>query len=278
MITGAGGLLGKAATERFSRDCEILAPGHSQLDITDAAAVGEAVTNFSPNLILNCAAMARVDACESEQALAHAVNTVAPGLLAAAAHENNSDIVHISTDYVFDGEKRSPYTIEDEPRPISAYGNSKLAGELAVMAATDRYYIARVARLFGLGGSNFGSRIFQILKQASDKVKVFTYPVSQATYLPDLVDRLRELAESREYGIYHLTGSGPIVSWYEFATFAAEMMGLNEELLETVEYEDLGLPARRPAYSALRCLKSEQLGLPSMRDWREGLAEMYKRF
>src|ERR1044071_9955740 len=109
MITGAGGLLGKAATERFSRDCEVLALDHRQLDITDAAVVREAVAGFSPDLILNCAAMARVDACESDQSLAGAVNTVAPGILASFG----IDIIHISTDYVFDGEKRSPYTVED---------------------------------------------------------------------------------------------------------------------------------------------------------------------
>jgi len=145
-----------------------------------------------PDFILNCAAMARVDVCETELTIPWAVNVVAPGLLAAAAASVNAAIVHISTDYVFDGEKRSPYTIKDEPRPISSYGRSKLAGEVAVMAANPNSYIVRVARLFGNSGNNFGSRIFHQLQQAIDnrsKIKVCRYPVSQATYLPDLVAR-----------------------------------------------------------------------------------------
>src|ERR1051325_8677295 len=207
MVTGARGLLGKALVAQFGNDCEVRAFDHSALDIADREAVSEQVASFSPELIVNCAAAARVDACEDARAQAWATNAVGPGFLASAAREIGAQIVHLSTDYLFDGEKRTPYTIEDEPRPISFYGESKLAGERAVIAATDNYYIVRVARLFGPGGTNFGSRVFRYLQNAyesSSKVKVFGYPTSQATYLPDLVARLREIAVSGAYGIYHV--------------------------------------------------------------------------
>jgi dTDP-4-dehydrorhamnose reductase len=281
MISGAGGLLGKAAAEHFRKEYDVLALDRHQLDITDTATVRRLATEFSPDLILNCAAAARVDACESDREHAWAVNATGPGILASIASQIGAEIMHISTDYIFDGSKREPYTIEDKAEPLSAYGQSKLDGESAVTAATDRFYIARVARLFGKSGTNFGSRIFHHLKQASDnasKMKVFSYPLSQATYLPDLAERLSEIAAKGEYGIYHLTNSGPVVSWYEFALFAAQMMGLGEELIETVEYEELGLPAKRPYYSALRCLVSERLGMEAMRDWREGLSQMYEQW
>jgi dTDP-4-dehydrorhamnose reductase len=283
LITGAGGLLGQAAQTHFGNSCELLALDHHQLDITDREAALSTIETFAPDLLLNCAAMARVDACETDRELAWSVNLQGPSVLASAALQFGAAIMHISTDYVFDGEKRTPYTIEDIERPLSAYGLSKLEGERAVVAANARHFIVRVARLFGIGGSNFGSRIFHNLKQASDnneKIRVFRYPLSQATYLPDLAGRLLEIAERGEYGVYHVTSSGPVVSWREFVEEAVGIMGLDRsimERIEQVEYEASGLAARRPYYSALRCLLSERLGLAPLRDWREGLVEMYEK-
>ncbi|MEW6733104.1 MAG: dTDP-4-dehydrorhamnose reductase [Acidobacteriota bacterium] len=281
LVTGARGLLGSAVAEHYRTDCEIQAFDHQQLDITNEAAVMASIQECKPTLIINCAAAARVDACESEFEKAWAVNAVAPGVLARAADMVGADIIHISTDYVFNGEKCEPYTIKDEPNPCSAYGRSKLAGERAVITATTRHYVVRVARLFGLHGNNFGSRIFDNLQQAADtdkKIKVFNYPLSQATYLPDLITRLREIATHSIYGLYQVTNSGPIVSWYEFARYAVELMGISKELIETAEYMEFALPAARPYYSGLRCLTSEQLGFVPMRDWRDALVEMYRHW
>jgi dTDP-4-dehydrorhamnose reductase len=277
LITGAGGFLGQALAAEFKSHYEIRALDHHQLDITDAAAVGAAMRDFAPDLVLNCAAAARVDLCESDEKTAYAVNGHAPGLLAAAAQELDAEIMHISTDYVFDGEKRAPYTIADAPRPLSIYGRSKLAGECAAQAANAKHYIVRVARLFGAGGKNFGSAIFDHLRRAAnagEQLKVFNYPISQATYLPDLAMRLREIIARGAHGTYHVTNSGDIVSWYEFAICAARMLGLSETIIELATYQEMGLPAPRPQYSGLRCLLSEQLGLTPLPDWRVRLAEI----
>lgn len=281
LVTGANGLLGKAVTKYFQKDCEVAAFGRQELNIADLEAVEKAIKNFSPTIIINCAAMARVDACETDWASAQAANIDGPKNLAEQAKAVGAKLMHISTDYVFDGAKTLPYTINDLPNPISAYGRSKLLGERAVIETTTDYFIIRVARLFGLGGSNFGSKIFDYLqttKQTGNKVKVCDYPVSQATYLPALVVRLDEIIKKGKYGIYQVTSSGDIVSWYEFACLAIEMMGLEKDLLTIVDYPDLGLPALRPRYSALRCLLSEEIGLANLPNWEIGLKEIYEHW
>ncbi|MBN8723747.1 MAG: dTDP-4-dehydrorhamnose reductase [Acidobacteria bacterium] len=281
LVTGASGLLGKSVTKYFQKDCKVAAFSRQELNIADLKAVEKAIKNFSPTVIINCAAMARVDACETDWASAKAANIDGPKNLAQQAKAVGASLMHISTDYVFDGTKTSPYTIDDAPNPISAYGRSKLLGEQAVIENTTDYFIVRVARLFGLGGSNFGSKIFDYLqtaKQNGNKVKVCDYPVSQATYLPDLVVRLDEIIKKGKYGTYQVTSSGDIVSWYEFACLAIKMMGLEKDLLTIVDYPDLGLPALRPRYSALRCLLSEEIGLVSLPNWEIGLKEIYEHW
>jgi dTDP-4-dehydrorhamnose reductase len=281
LITGANGLLGKAATNYFKQNSEVAAFTRQELDISDLNAVEKRVKDFSPNVIINCAAMARVDACETEWNAAQAANIDGPRFLAMQAESIGASLMHISTDYVFDGNKTSSYTIKDQPNPISAYGRSKLGGEEAIITTTKNYFVVRVARLFGVGGNNFGSKIFDYLqnaKKSGNKVKVCDYPISQATYLPDLVIRLGEIIDKGKYGIYQVTNEGLIISWYEFACLAIEMMGLEKDLLTVVDYPDLGLPALRPRYSALRCLLSEEIGLKPMRDWQEGLKEIYQHW
>lgn len=279
LVTGANGLLGKAVTKHFQNKSEVAAFNRQELDISDSSAVEKAVKDFSPTVIINCAAMARVDACETEWSSAEAANVLGPQNLAIQAKSIGAYLMHISTDYVFDGQKTTPYTIEDTPNPISAYGRSKLLGERAVAGTTDNFFIVRVARLFGIGGNNFGSKIFNYLdnaKKTNTKLKVCTYPVSQATYLPDLVVRLDEIINKKQSGIYQVTNSGDIVSWYEFACLAIKMIDLEEDLLTVVDYPDLGLPALRPRYSAFRCLMSEKIGLSPLRDWQEGVKEIYQ--
>lgn len=281
LVTGASGLLGKSVTKFFQKDCEVAAFSRQELNIADLEAVEKTVKNFSPTVIINCAAMARVDACETDWTSAKAANIDGPKNLAQQAKAVGASLMHISTDYVFDGTKTSPYTIDDTPNPISAYGRSKLLGEQAVIENTTDYFIVRVARLFGLGGSNFGSKIFDYLqaaKTSENKLKVCDYPVSQATYLPDLVLRLDEIIKKGKYGIYQVTSSGDIVSWYEFTCLAIKMMGIEKDLLTIVDYPDLGLPALRPRYSALRCLLSEEIGLAPLPNWEIGLKEIYEHW
>ncbi|MBI4853033.1 MAG: dTDP-4-dehydrorhamnose reductase [Acidobacteria bacterium] len=281
LVTGAGGLLGKAVAKYFQEKAEVKAFTRQELDISDKTSVEKAVKGFFPTVIINCAAMARVDACETDWSSAEKANIIGPENLASQAKSVGAYLMHISTDYVFDGKKTSPYTIKDPASPISAYGRSKYLGENAVILATDNYFIVRVARLFGIGGNNFGSKIFDYLdnaKKTGNRLKVCNYPVSQATYLPDLVIRLSEIIDKKHSGIYQVTSSGDIVSWYEFACLAIEMVGLEKDLLTIVDYPDLGLPALRPRYSALECLLSEELGLLPLPNWQEGVKEIYKHW
>lgn len=281
LITGAGGLLGGALAKRLTNEHTLLATDRKSLDVTDRSAVERVVKSFRPDLIINCAAMARVDICEIDTEQARAVNADAAGYLAEAAEVVGAEIMHVSTDYVFDGESDRPYTCEDEPNPISAYGHSKLLGEANVATSCSRHYIVRVVRLFALNGENFGSRIFSAISNALEKgtsLKVFPYPISQATYIPDLITRMMEITSLHDYGIYHLTSSGQAVGWLEFVQRAAEVMGREPPKIELVEYRQLGLQARRPRYTEFRCLKSERLGLAPMRRWDEALADMYKEW
>jgi dTDP-4-dehydrorhamnose reductase len=289
MITGANGLLGQAVARYFTpRAKETLALNRATLDITDISAVNQQMATFRPTLVINCAAMARVDACETQPELAAAVNITGVANLAQASRQFNFWLMHISTDYVFAGNKQQPYTIKDAPQPISIYGQTKYTGEQAVIKATPQHYIVRVARLFGPGGQNFGSRIFDQLQQAvtaNQLLKVCDYPISQATYLPDLVAQLSVIAEQEVAGIYHITNSGPATSWWQFTLDAAAILhqATNRpefhpqaivNLMQLVDYPDIGLLAPRPRYSALACLQSEQLQLPILRDWRQALATM----
>lgn len=278
LITGTKGLLGSAVADYFRKISEVVAYSHAQLDITDRDQVNKIVKDIKPSIIINCAAMARVDVCETTSKEAYAVNSYGPGYLATAANEIGAAIMHISTDYVFDGEKRTPYTTEDRPNPISTYGKTKLLGEQEVIAANKQHFIVRVARLFGLAGTNFGSGIFNYFETSikqQTRMKVCTHPISQATYVSDLVMRMHEIILKASHGIYQVTNSGPIVSWEEFTEIAADMGGFNKDIIQIVSYEDLGLPALRPVYSALKCLKSQQMDLAPLPDWREGLKAVY---
>lgn len=284
LVTGANGLLGQAVAPQLVTKVkdrsDLLALTRQELDITNVAKVAEVMTAFNPQLVINCAALAAVDTCEREPKRAQLINGQAAGDLAAQAQRLGAAIIHISTDYVFDGKTTRPYTYQDTPHPISVYGQSKLLGEELVRQANPRHYIARVVRLMGLGGNNFGSKIFDIIKRASDnqtKIRVCGYPISQASYIPVVVERLWEIASTGDYGIYHVGGSGPMVAWPEFTQLAAKLMGLNiDHLIELVDYDILGLPAHRPYYSGLRCLKAEQVGLSPLPDWQEGLAQLYQ--
>ena len=272
MITGAGGLLGRAMHARLTESgWHVVALPRTELDITNEEHVRRSVEAAAPSILINCAATADVDRCEVDPDWAYAINEKGPRFLARACREFGADIVHVSTDYVFDGSKEGFYTQEDKPRPLGVYGKSKLAGEFAVREEAERFYVVRTSWLFGKGGKNFGSRVIEYARKGV-QLKGVIDQTSIPTYAPDLATRLEEIIDLGAHGLYQITSSGP-ATWFDFARRALDLAGLGGVEIEPVTRAELNQRAPRPHNSAMRCLVTEKLGLEPMRHWRDALVE-----
>jgi dTDP-4-dehydrorhamnose reductase len=273
-ITGAGGLVGSCLTRQLAADHHVLPLKHADLDITNKTAVDEFAARERPGVIINCAVL-NVDECETDKAKAAAINVTGPQYLAAAAQAIGAAIVHYSTNYVFDGKEEKLYTIHDEPRPVNNYGQTKLDGETAVIAACPRHYILRTSWVYGVGKANFLSVVPRNL-QAGQRGKVVSDCWASATYVEDLAARTRDIIDRNRAGLYHVVNAG-VCSYVEFTHEAGRLLGLSEaqvaDLIELVRDADIQRPAVRPRYTPMRCLLSEELGLPPLRHWKEALAE-----
>jgi dTDP-4-dehydrorhamnose reductase len=275
LITGAAGLIGSHLVRRLAGEHDVLALKHDDLDITDQKAVHRCVANAQPALIVNCAVI-QVDESEQAPAKAQAVNVDGAGFLAEAAEKAGAEIVHFSTQYAFAGEPlgRVPYTIQDEPRPVNNYGRTKVAGEAAVRAACARSYIVRTSWVYGSGKKSFLCDVHHDLR-AGKKVRAIDDIWSSTTYVIDLIDRVMTIRATGRYGTYHVVNDG-VCSYYQFAIEAGRALGLTpaqiDPLIEITHERDMKRIAIRPRHTPLRCLLSEQLGLPPMRDWHDALA------
>jgi dTDP-4-dehydrorhamnose reductase len=270
LITGAAGMLGTdVQAAALDAGHELVALSRAELDISDRDAVHAAIARSRPDAVLNCAAYTKVDAAESEPDAAAAVNASGPGLLAEAAAEAGAWLVHVSTDYVFDGTKRSPYVESDPTGPRSIYGSTKLLGEHAIaLAAPDSHTIVRSSWLFGVAGPCFPATMLR-LAATHDRLTVVDDQVGCPTFTGHLAPALIELAtRARPAGVLHLAASGDC-SWYQFAV---EIMRATHTSVDVrpIPTEDYPTPAQRPAYSVLR---SERSGAPVLPEWREGLAD-----
>lgn len=275
MITGAGGLLGRSMQARLTESgWRVVALPRTELDITKEEDVGRAVEAVRPQVLINCAATADVDRCEVEPDWAYAINESGPRFLARACREVGADVVHVSTDYVFDGSKEGFYTQEDEPKPLSVYGMAKLAGEFAVREEAERFYVVRTSWLFGAGGKNFGSRVIEYARKGA-KLKGVIDQTSIPTYAPDLAARIEEIIDLGAHGLYQVTSTGP-ATWFDFARVALDLAGLGEVEIEPVNRAALNQWAPRPHNSAMRCLVSEKLDLEPLRHWRDALVEFVR--
>jgi dTDP-4-dehydrorhamnose reductase len=273
LITGAAGMVGRALRQFCEASGDtVFAYDHARLDIANAEDVSRTVNYRRPNAVINCAAWTNVDGCESDVERAFAVNARGPENLARASRDVNAAFVTISTDYVFDGTKEGFYTQEDEPNPESVYGRAKLEGERRSTLIYDRSIVVRTGYIFGRGGINFLSTVVERALKG-EKLKAITDTYGTPTYAIDLAERLRQLAELNVAGIYHVVNSGPGVSFEEFTRKAVALTGNREAIVEPVSTDTLNRPARRPRNSRLRCLLSEKIGLPPLRDWETALAE-----
>jgi len=267
LITGSGGQLGHAFQETAAG--RMLIPVSSaELDISSLEAVRQVLSSHQPTLVINCAAYTKVDQAEIEPEQAWRVNAVGPRNLAIATAERGVPLVHVSTDYVFDGRAERPYHEYDQTGPLSVYGQTKLAGEQGVLAHNLRHYIVRTAWLYHHHSGPSGNFLLTMLRLAvHGQVRVVSDQYGSPTYAPHLVRAILELIDTEAYGTYHLAGRGG-TSWYELTRRLYSHMGLNVTVTPVATTEFIR-PAPRPRYSILKTIQSPEIVLP---DWEDGLA------
>ena len=274
LVVGSAGQLGRELVSRLA-DEVAWAGDFDEIDVTDRAAVATVVGRVRPDVVFNATAYNKVDQAETEPDRALAVNALAPRWLAMAAREAGALLVHYSTDYVFDGTADRPYREDDCPRPLSAYGVSKLTGEQLIEATNAEHLVIRTSGLLGRGGSEQkgGSFADRILARArrGQPLRVVADQTFAPTCALDLALASLALVRAGSRGIVHVANAGSC-SWHELAVAALALAGV-ESPVEVIASAELALPARRPAYSVLDTARYDDFGLPPLRPWREALAD-----
>lgn len=271
MITGAGGQLGRDLIIHMqAAGYAVHGYDRRRLDITDEKRVFEAVRRLKPDAIVHAAAYTAVDEAEAQPEAAFRVNAAGTRNIAAAAEEVGAKLCYISTDYVFDGQKGSPYLEYDAPNPINVYGCSKYAGEELVRSLTRRWYIVRVSWLYGAQGKNFVKTMLDLAAEKQE-IQVVDDQIGSPTYTVDAARFVSMLLSTSRYGIYHAANSGSC-SWYEFA--ASIFALLNQDIpLIPIPTERYPRPAKRPRYSVLEAMAIRSEGFAPMRHWRDALKD-----
>ena len=282
-VTGVSGQLGHDVMQELaSRDIEAvgsdIAPAQGgtyvSLDITDGAAVREALRAQRPDAVIHCAAWTAVDAAEDEdkRELVQAVNAEGTRHIAQACRELGCKLMYISTDYVFDGQGETPWQPDcTDYAPLNVYGRTKLEGEQAVCELLERYFIVRIAWVFGLNGQNFVHTMLR-LGQTHDTLRVVRDQIGTPTYTPDLARLLVDMIQTERYGRYHATNEGGYISWYDFAREIFRQAGMNVNVLPVTTAEYGVSKARRPFNSRLDRHKLVENGFAPLPDWRDALS------
>lgn len=296
-VTGVGGQLGhdvvneldRRAHESIGSDIQAVYSGvndgsavvtapYVQLDITDGAAVSKTIEELKPDVIIHCAAWTNVDGAEApeNQAKVHQINAVGTENIAKAAKAVDAKMVYISTDYVFDGQGERPWEPDDKCyAPLNVYGQSKLDGELAVSSILEKYFIVRIAWVFGLNGKNFIKTMINVGK-THDTVRVVNDQIGTPTYTLDLARLLVDMIETEKYGYYHATNEGGYISWYDFCCEFYKQYGLTTKVIPvtTAEY---GLSvAARPFNSRLEKKKLVEAGFDPLPTWQDAVSRYLK--
>jgi len=292
LVTGEGGQVGEALRKTLAPLGEVVIPTLAEWDLTDADATRRMVREVRPRWVVNAAAHTAVDKAESEPALAFAINATAPGILAEEAKKIGAAVVHYSTDYIFDGSKKTPYVETDAPGPLNEYGKSKLGGELAVSESGAAYITFRTSWVYGATGNNFVRSMLR-LAQERDRLRIVadqrgcpTWSWELARLTTGVIAQMEALAAKNGgslaeavvpvSGVYHATGSGE-TTWYGFAALAIdELRKLKPEaklaVVEAITTAEYPTPAKRPMNSLLDCGKLERVFEWKMPDWRESVA------
>ena len=275
VVIGANGQLGTDVVAAFQKAGDtVVGLTHRDLDICSLESAVALLSDIQPSIVVNTAAMHQVENCEKEPLRAYEINALGARNLAMAARELKAKLVHVSTDYVFDGAKRKPYVEEDVPSPLNVYGNTKLAGEAFIRAFTDQYFIVRTSALYGKnpcrakGGKNFVDLMLKLAGER-DELRVVDDEIVSPTSTAQLAKQVLELGRTEHYGLYHATAEGSC-SWFEFAKriFAITGRKVNLKVAGPSEF-----PAKvpRPKYSVLENRGLKRLGLNSLGPWQEGL-------
>lgn len=272
IIERNGSNIGKLCEEYKDVECKFI--DYDELDITNSFEVISYVDSFRPDVIINCAAYTNVDGCENDKDIAFRVNAIGPKNLAIACEKFGIKLLHVSTDYVFNGKGTVPFKEYDIPQPVSVYGKTKLLGEQYVRDNCKRNFIVRTAWLYGEWGKNF---VYTIMKAAKEKghLDVVDDQRGNPTYAEDLAHHILKIILTDEYGIYHCTGTGEC-SWYDFACKIVEYSGIECTVTPTTS-DKINRTAKRPAYSSLdnmmlRCTIGDE-----MRQWQDALQSFIKK-
>jgi dTDP-4-dehydrorhamnose reductase len=274
LLIGRNGQLGHELARALARGHELRTADRGELDLADPDAIRRAARDALPDVIVNAAAYTAVDQAESEPALAMRINAEAPAVLAEEAKRRGALLVHYSTDYVFDGEKGSPYVEDDAPNPLSAYGRSKLEGERRIVASGCRHLILRACWVYDSRGRNFLLTILRLARER-DELRVVGDQVGSPTAARDLADASAKLLAMREppEGLYHLAAAGQC-SWFEFAREILALSGNSRARLTQITSAEYATAARRPRYSVLSCERIRRGCGIALAPWRETLARV----
>lgn len=295
-VTGVGGQLGHDVVNELERrsyesvgsDIQTIYSGvqdgsavvsvpYIQLDITDKEAVAKAIEEIHPDVIIHCAAWTAVDAAEDEEnrSKVDAINHLGTQYIAEATKAVNAKMVYISTDYVFDGQGDRPWEPDDKCyAPLNVYGQSKLDGELAVSSILEKYFIVRIAWVFGLNGKNFIKTMINVGK-THDTVRVVNDQIGTPTYTLDLARLLVDMVETDKYGYYHATNEGGYISWYDFCCEFYKQYGLDTKVIPVTTAEYGLSKASRPFNSRLNKTKLKEAGFNPLPDWKDAVRRYF---
>lgn len=273
-VIGASGQVGINLVRVLSKNNEVIALTHEAIDITDSDKARKILLRLRPEVVMNTAAYHKTDECEVNPEKSFSVNSIAVRNLALISKGIGSLLVHFSTDYVFDGEKREPYSEDDRPNPINVYGVSKLAGEVFVRNILEKHFIVRPSGVFGKaekeGKENFVVKMLRLARERG-RLRIVNDQTFSPTYARDMSGKIAELLRTKKYGTYHITNSG-VCSWYELAKAAFELAGVEVDVTP-VKSEEFPSKARRPLFSVLENKRLREVGLGGLRHWKDALAD-----
>ncbi|HET7433278.1 MAG TPA: dTDP-4-dehydrorhamnose reductase [Thermoanaerobaculia bacterium] len=272
LITGGAGMVAAdLRNELQARGEEVIAPNRAELDVTDATAVQHFIAEHRPHAIINCAAFTKVDLAEEQEAIANAINGSAVEFLAHAANDVDALLMQISTDFVFDGSKTTPYEVNDATNPLSAYGRTKLLGEQAATQAR-KHVIVRTSWLFGVNGPNFVEAMRGQIRKGTNPLRVVSDQRGRPTYTPHLASAILRLAQHENArGVFHYADESEC-SWFDFARAIVEEVRARVDVAPVTTAE-FPRPAKRPAYSVLSTERYERVTGVRPESWRDGLRE-----
>lgn len=266
LILGHKGMLGYDLMSRFALGHEVVGMDVDKIDITSAEDCRNAVAEKGPDCVINAAAYTNVDGCESDKEKSYAVNAIGVRNIAEACESRNIKMVHFSTDYVFDGMKKTPYVEEDVCNPINHYGRTKCDGEVFLQSAAKNYLLVRTSWLYGINGKNFVKTVIEKGEQEK-KLDVVDDQIGSPTFTYDLAGAVRLLMETGQTGIFHVTNRGHC-SWYHFALKILEASGMTDVVVRPIKSDQLTRPAMRPFYSVLSNQKLHDVTRRTMRPWQ----------